>query len=145
MFSKDLIVRIVKFGLVGLIGTIVNEFSFYYISKLLPIIFSLIFAIEISILFNFILHENWTFRDRKKRNAILNRLLKFHITSIVGGIIQYSIVIVLIIVGWKEQATNILLSSYSSLPTLLLLINLIGILMAFSIRFLLSLKFVWTK
>jgi putative flippase GtrA len=145
VFSKDLIVRIVKFGLVGLIGTIVNEFSFYYISKLLPIIFSLIFAIEISILFNFILHENWTFRDRKKRNAILNRLLKFHITSIVGGIIQYSIVIVLIIVGWKEQATNILLSSYSSLPTLLLLINLIGILMAFSIRFLLSLKFVWTK
>lgn len=47
-----------------------------------------VISIELSILFNFIAHENWTFKDRSHRGSIIVRLLKFNITSIASPLIQ---------------------------------------------------------
>ncbi|MEM4139399.1 MAG: GtrA family protein, partial [Sulfolobaceae archaeon] len=130
MSKKELILRLVKFGIVGALGTIVNEGLLYLFTKIFPIAMSLIFSIEISIIFNFILNDVWTFKDRRFGN-FGKRLIRFHITAVVGGIIQYMIVLLLIVVGWRDQALLILLSSYSHLPSIILIINLIGIISAF--------------
>ncbi len=46
-------------------------------------------SIEASILVNFFLNENWTFRDRDRSQAVWYRLLKFQITTIGSPIIQF--------------------------------------------------------
>jgi len=144
MISKEFIIRLIKFGTVGALGTIVNEALFFIFSKLFPVLLSLLLAIELSILFNFMLNDIWTFRDRRA-GRLIDRLVRFHIAAIVGGLIQYLVVITLIVIGWQNQALAILFSSYSRLPTIILIINLVGILVAFVVRFLLSYKFVWAR
>ncbi len=43
---------------------------------------------EISIIYNFIWHENWTFKNREHKGSALTRLLKFNFSSIGSPIIQ---------------------------------------------------------
>lgn len=50
-------------------------------------------SIELSIIFNFIAHENWTFKDRSHKGPMYLRLLKFNITSISSPIIQLFFII----------------------------------------------------
>jgi len=57
--------RIIKFMVVGGLGTLVNEGVFMLTTHEMPIFFSLGLAIELSVLFNFILNDVWTFRDRR--------------------------------------------------------------------------------
>lgn len=47
-----------------------------------------VISIELSILFNFIAHENWTFRDRSHKEAMIVRLFMFNVTSIASPLIQ---------------------------------------------------------
>ena len=47
--------RLLKFAIVGGVGTVVNELVFLSATKLLSISISLVLAIEISIIFNFML------------------------------------------------------------------------------------------
>jgi len=47
-----------------------------------------IIAIELSIIYNFIFHENWTFKERSHKGFILVRFFKFNLTSIASPIIQ---------------------------------------------------------
>lgn len=53
-----------------------------------------IISIEASIIFNFIAHENWTFRDRSHRGSPVKRFLKFNISSIASPIIQLASILV---------------------------------------------------
>ena len=47
-------------------------------------------AIEISILSNFLINDEWTFRDRRNpEGGRLNRLGRFHAVSLVGAAIQW--------------------------------------------------------
>lgn len=46
-------------------------------------------SIEVSILVNFFLNENWTFRDRDRSQSEVYRLFKFHITTMGSPIIQF--------------------------------------------------------
>lgn len=52
-----------------------------------------VISIELSIIFNFIAHENWTFKDRSHKGSVISRLLKFNITSISSPIIQLFFII----------------------------------------------------
>ncbi len=52
------------------------------------LLISSIISIELSIIMNFILHENWTFKNRSHNGPILIRFLKFNLTSIGSPIIQ---------------------------------------------------------
>ncbi len=47
-----------------------------------------IISIELSIIFNFFAHENWTFKNRSHKGLAVFRLLKFNISSIASPIIQ---------------------------------------------------------
>ncbi|MBI3341896.1 glycosyltransferase [Candidatus Curtissbacteria bacterium] len=50
-------------------------------------------SIELSIVFNFFAHENWTFKDRSHTFPAILRLLKFNTTSIASPIIQLFFII----------------------------------------------------
>lgn len=55
---------------------------------------SSIISIELSIIFNFILHENWTFKSRSHEGLIIFRFFKFNLSSIGSPIIQLTSILV---------------------------------------------------
>ena len=52
------------------------------------LLISSIISIEISIIFNFLFHEKWTFKHRSHDGASIFRFLKFNLTSVASPIIQ---------------------------------------------------------
>ena len=139
--------RILKFMVVGGLGTLVNEGVFTLTTHNIPVFFSLGLAIELSIIFNFILNDIWTFKDRRI-GSFTKRLLKFHGSSLSGGIVQYITVILLLVAFLHfSNASEILLflffSGVKAQSLSLAVINFIGIISGFAIRFVTSLKYVW--
>ena len=136
--------RLLKFVTVGGIGTFVNEGVFILTAHNVPIFFSLALAIELSIIFNFILNDIWTFKDRRV-GSFIKRLLKFHGSSLSGGIVQYITVILLLVAFLHfSNIPEILLFPYTKAQSLsLVIINFIGIISGFAVRFVTSLKYVW--
>lgn len=67
------------------------QFLFLKIDRLL---ISSIISIELSIILNFALHENWTFRSRAHIGSPLRRFFKFNITSIGSPVIQLASILV---------------------------------------------------
>jgi putative flippase GtrA len=144
--------RLLKFAVVGGMGTLVNEGLFVVLAKVSPLLYALIVAIEVSIIFNFVFNDIWTFKDRRV-GKFLHRLLKFHLSSLTGGIVQAVVVVALVslilrmgradLLGLMQQ---IFMSSLRTLSSISLLeINLIGIVAGFVVRFLVSLTFVWRR
>lgn len=86
--------RPVKFTIVGLSGTLVNLAIIWALGIWYPLLVETFFvlgsaiAIEISTLWNFALHELWTFKDRRV-GSIARRILLFHIAVLPGVIAQY--------------------------------------------------------
>ena len=136
--------RLLKFITVGGLGTFVNEGVFILTAHDVPIFSSLGLAIELSIIFNFILNDIWTFKDRRV-GSFIKRLVKFHASSFSGGIVQYAIVILLLVVFLHfSNIPEILLFPYTKAQSLsLAVINFIGIISGFAVRFVTSLKYVW--
>lgn len=55
---------------------------------------SSVISIETSIILNFILHENWTFKSRSHEGLIIIRFLKFNLTSIGSPLIQLTSILI---------------------------------------------------
>jgi dolichol-phosphate mannosyltransferase len=126
-------VRLFRFGIVGFSGIIVNEGVLIYLKQYaqfsLPV--SSIFAIEISIVSNFIWNDLWTFKsDRQHMLARWwQRLLSFQVVSIGGAIINFIILNVFVfLVGIDYRIANI-----------------IGILIVFAWNFLVNRRITWTR
>ena len=83
--------RILRFGLVGLSGVVVNEGILAFLTDIVGLhhLVSGVFSIEASILSNFILNDIWTFRDRRERSRI-GRTLRFHVVAAGGALINYA-------------------------------------------------------
>lgn len=85
--------RFLKFCAVGLSGIIVNQGLLWLLTEFggLQYYISAIFAIEASIISNFVLNDYFTFADRRtgKSKSFLVRLLKFNVTCLAGAGIQY--------------------------------------------------------
>ena len=47
-----------------------------------------VISIELSIIFNFLFHDNWTFKTRAKNGLLITRFLKFNLTSAGSPLIQ---------------------------------------------------------
>jgi len=63
-----------------------------------------VISIELSIIFNFLFHDNWTFKTRKKDGLLITRFLKFNLTSAGSPIIQLiSILVAFRIFSLHEQ------------------------------------------
>jgi dolichol-phosphate mannosyltransferase len=61
------------------------QFLFFTVDRLLV---ASVISIELSIIINFLFHDNWTFKHRSRDGLIAIRFLKFNITSIGSPIIQ---------------------------------------------------------
>ncbi len=55
---------------------------------------SSVISIQASIIFNFIFHENWTFKYRSREGPKLRRFLKFNLTSFGSPIIQLASILI---------------------------------------------------
>lgn len=63
-----------------------------------------IISIELSIVFNFFLHDNWTFKSRAHNGSPFVRFLKFNTTSIGSPVIQLTTILVFAkVFGLHEQ------------------------------------------
>lgn len=77
--------RIVKFGLVGTWGFVVNMFFLWFFTETVGLfyLFSSLIAIEISLINNYVFNDLWTWRDRGKegKKEYLKRMLQYHATA----------------------------------------------------------------
>jgi Predicted membrane protein len=144
---KHVLEKIIKYAIVGGLGTVVNEGVLLLLKPVLPIAVSLALAIEFSILFNFLLNDVWTFK-KERVGSFLNRMVKFHVSSLVGGVVQYVVVIMLIllILPYGNLTSILFLLFFSSVhlsSIYLAIMNFIGVVAGFGVRFVLSIKYVW--
>ncbi|MEK7580943.1 MAG: glycosyltransferase [Patescibacteria group bacterium] len=69
-----------------------RQFLFLHLDRLLV---SSLISIELSIMLNFILHDNWTFKNRAHDGSHRTRFLKFNLTSAGSPLIQLASIITL--------------------------------------------------
>ena len=121
--------RFIKFNLVGLTGVLVNEgLLVLLVSGGVYYIYASAVAIEVSIISNFFLNDLWTFRDRRHGHAAM-RMLKFNGLMLVGLAVNLAI----LYLGTDFMSINYAVS------------NLVGIAVAFLVRYWLSVKYAWMK
>lgn len=123
--------NIIKFGIVGISGIIVNTGVLYILSEYFSIFYliSSLVAIELSIINNFIWNDFWTFGHEKdqKISMVTNRFLTYHIVSFGGMVINLGVLVTL---------TGVLGIYY-------LISNLLGIFIAFIWNFLVNRMTTW--
>ena len=121
--------RFIKFNLVGLTGVLVNEgLLVLFVSSGVYYLYASAIAIEASIISNFVLNDLWTFRDRRHGHVVA-RLLKFNGLMLVGLAVNLAILYL---------GTDIMNINYA-------VSNLLGIAVAFLVRYWLSVKYAWIK
>ncbi|HEW64478.1 glycosyltransferase [Fervidicoccus fontis] len=120
--------RILKFMLVGLSGTAVNEAALWIFHNIfhLPLYISGAFSIELSIINNFILNSIYTFKSSEK-SITFKKFFRYHISSAIGISINYVILLFLSTILKVEP----------------LISNLVGIIFGFVANYLLSEHYVW--
>lgn len=125
--------RILKFGIVGVSGILVNLFILYLLVEYFSLNKDLAspVAIEISVLNNFIWNDLWTFRSvgDQKVSSRWRRLGAFNLVSVGGAVINYGIFLIL---------TTWFALYYLSA-------QFVGILIAFIWNFLINRRFTWTR
>lgn len=125
--------RILKFGFVGLSGIIVNTGLLFILTEWMHLYYmiSSIFAIEASIITNFLLNDNWTFNSKyeKPKRTKGQRFISYQVISIFGTLINMSILFLFadIFGVWYIIA------------------NLIGIIVAFIWNFTINRHITWKK
>lgn len=88
----------IKFLLVGASGVVVNLGFYVLFSRGMGISLELAspLAIEISIISNFLLNSVFTFGKRSSVNGLKKRFLRFHLVAGVAGLVNYSILLLLV-------------------------------------------------
>ncbi|HET7827061.1 MAG TPA: GtrA family protein [Anaeromyxobacter sp.] len=82
-----------RFAMVGLSGVVANLAALHLFAGVLGLTDALssALAIEASIVWNFLLHDAFTFRDRRgAEGGRLGRLLRYHAVSAVGALVQFA-------------------------------------------------------
>ncbi len=73
--------RLIKFGIVGASGTVVNVGCLYLFTEFarIPYFIASLIAIELSIISNFTINFLWTWRDRSKEGTLWKQIVRYHI------------------------------------------------------------------
>ncbi|MFB6208407.1 MAG: glycosyltransferase [Candidatus Nanohaloarchaea archaeon] len=125
--------RMLKFGVVGAIGTVVNMGLLYLFTEYVGLhyMISAGIAVESAIVSNFVLNDIWTFIDRKKEGMknLMERFTKFQAVSLTGLGLN---------LGLLWTFTKIAGIYY-------LLSNLIAILIVFFWNYFINLFWTWTE
>ena len=110
---------VVKYGLTGLVGALVNLGSFQVLIELgLHKFLASPIAIELSIVSNFLMHNYWTFADRDMVGGRRVRGLKYNLASLVTLALNYAAFVGLSILF--PQAPPVLLQACCIAPIALL-------------------------
>lgn len=119
---------IVRFAIVGAVGTVVNLAILWTLRYGLGLVHELssALAIEVSVLSNFVLNDLWTFKGRR-RGGLIQSALKYHAANLAGILTQY--------------AVSVFLYRFMGIESLMA--QLIGILVGFLANYLLSKRVVW--
>jgi dolichol-phosphate mannosyltransferase len=125
--------KLFKFGIVGLSGIVVNEGVLIYLKEYIQFTLPVasIFAIELSIVSNFIWNDLWTFKS-DQQHALghrWQRFISFQVVSLGGAAINFVILNVL--------------ASYIGVDYRIA--NIVGILIAFAWNFWVNRRFTWKK
>jgi len=130
--------RVLRFIIVGASGALVNlaiaQYSYILLTRFIqlanPVASTLGF--ESSVLWNFMLHESWTFRGVALDRSLggrLGRLVKYHFASIAS---------------WASQvACATMIPLYTGTP--FWLGQLIGIIIGFTVNFILGYMYTWSR
>lgn len=82
--------RFIKFGAVGVSGVVVNLFFFWLFRYLgLADVLASPLAIEVSIVWNFLLNNVWTFSESQNESGFVVRGLKFNAVSLLSLLVSY--------------------------------------------------------
>ena len=122
--------QFIKYIIVGLSGLVVNMGSYYLLTRLYDINHTpaVLFAIELSVITNFIGHHIWTFKSpRIKKTPLISRFMTYHLSVLVSALVQFSVfVICLHLFSWWD-----------------LIANFIGICAGFFINYIINTQVTW--
>jgi len=125
--------KIIKFGLVGLSGIVVNMGVLWYLTEFVGLFYlvSSLFAIELSILNNFVWNDLWTFKGTRQPwlSSRWHRIISFHVVSAGGLVINMGVLYFLTSIVGVYYLTS----------------NIIGIMVGFGWNFLLNRNITWVK
>ena len=119
----------IKFCFVGGFGVVVNLGIYIILTRIFSIMLTVAspIAIECSIITNFLLNNTWTFKKRKNQTHMFKKLFKFHIVAGIAGILNYVIFLGLVYqFGFND-----------------IIANLIGIIIAMLINYILNSVWTW--
>lgn len=96
--SKFISIDFVRFGIVGGCGFIINTvfLTVFYRFLHLPLVISQLIAAEIALLFNYTLHNLWTYKSMFRNRRWLKGLLIFHGSSWTGILITTTILVFIV-------------------------------------------------
>jgi dolichol-phosphate mannosyltransferase len=99
--ARDEMKKIIKFAIVGLIGVATNMICLSIFKEIfsVPLIFASFLAIEISILTNFLMNDNFTFKGTKCEKSFLHRMFSYNSICIGSMILNVAALMVLSVVG----------------------------------------------
>lgn len=119
--------RLLKFGVVGATGVIINTTILYVLSRWLglPLLLASAIAVEAAIVSNFFWNNRWTFACR---SSSLARFAKFNVASLAG--LSFNVAIV-----WGLTRTGLYF----------LIANLIGIGVGVAVNYACSVVWVWRR
>lgn len=86
-FREGSIGRMLRFGVVGLSGVVVNQGLLMLLHGTLgaPLLLSSIIAIEVSILTNFVLNHTWTWRVPLGEPGLIRRAVQYHAAAVMAA------------------------------------------------------------
>ncbi len=105
--KRETLTKLIKFGMVGAAGVLVNNLALYLLYDLaqIPLLLASSLAVEVSIVHNFVVNNQWTFRQDR---LTLEKFVKFNSVSLVGMLITVGVMFGLVtIVGLHYLVANL--------------------------------------
>jgi dolichol-phosphate mannosyltransferase len=91
-FRKNILrPRLIKFGIVGASGVLVNVGTLFLLTEFggIPYFLASLIAIELSIISNFTINLLWTWRDRSEEGTLWKMVVRYHVgagaTAVLGN------------------------------------------------------------
>ena len=121
----------IKYSIVGTSGAIVNMGTFIICTRLfrIPVEYASPVAIETAIISNFIFNSIWTFKKRTVKTILFVRFIRFHMVALIAGSVNY-IILLMMVYGFGSSD---------------ILANIIGIVSAMIVNFILNSRWTWKR
>ncbi len=103
--------ELIKFGIVGGSGVLVNMGLLFILTRYLSVRLEIAsaIAIEVSILSNFFLNNLWTFKKRDTHVPFWSRLLRYHLVTGLAGVVNYLVLLLLVkTFGLHDMLSNLI-------------------------------------